>query len=265
MDIPVLPHVPAQIAAYMRAAAGRRPGGRTGPFTIGLDLHSDDPMRNYAVPDHAACPGAGDIDDLITFFRRRNRVPRLEYIEEDAPCAWPALAAAGFTIERRTPVMTATPGTRLTPRSPAGTTIRQAVGEVDLTDAAAVQHHAYQVPYPPGAHDIARLTRLAERGGIVVIAIDDSSGTVTGSGLIDVASDRTSACELDGVGELAAVGVLAAFRRRGIASALGAHLARTAHSQGISLVFLEAEPEEDQLYRRTGFTDATTKIWASIR
>jgi GNAT superfamily N-acetyltransferase len=259
MDTPVLPHVPAQIAAYMRAAAGRRPGGRTGPFTIGLDLHSDDPMRNYAVPDHAACPGAGEIDDLITFFRRGNRVPRLEYIEEDAPRAWPALAAAGFTIERRTPVMTATPGSRLTPRSPAGTTIRQAVGDVDLADAAAVQHHAYQVPYPPGPHDIARLTRLAQRGGVVAIAIDDSSGTVTGTGLIDVAS------ELDGVGELAAVGVLAAFRGLGIASALSAHLARTAHSQGISLVFLEAEPEEEQLYRRTGFTDATTKIWASIR
>jgi hypothetical protein len=39
-----------------------------------------------------------------------NRIPRLEYIEADAPRAWPALAATGFTIERRTPVMTAAPG-----------------------------------------------------------------------------------------------------------------------------------------------------------
>ena len=54
-------------------------------------------------------------------------------------------------------------------------------------------------------------------------------------------------------------------RSSAIASALSAHLARTAHSQGISLVFLEAEPEEEQIYRRTGFTDATTKLWASIR
>ena len=89
--------------------------------------------------------------------------------------------------------------------------------------------------------------------------VDDSSGTVTGTGLVDVTGDRPS------VGELAAVGVLTGFRRRGIASALGAHLARTAHSQGISLVFLEAEPEEEQIYRRTGFTDATAKLWASIR
>jgi GNAT superfamily N-acetyltransferase len=271
MDVPVLPHIPALIAAYMRAATGRRPGSRIGPFTAGLDAHSDDPMRNYAVPDHDAYPGAGDIDALITLFRHSHRVPRLEYIEEDAPRAWPALAAAGFTIERRTPVMIATPATRLTPRSPAGITIRQATGDADLAAAATVQHHAYQMPSPPGPHDIARLTRLTQRGGLVAIAVDESSGTVTGTGLIDVADDRPAVGDRltvgDGpaVGELAAVGVLTAFRRRGIASALSAHLARTAHSRGISLVFLEAEPEEEQIYRRTGFTDATTKIWASIR
>jgi ribosomal protein S18 acetylase RimI-like enzyme len=293
MNTPVLPHVPTQIAAYMRAAAGRRAGDRTGPFTVGLDAHSADPMRNYAVPDHGACPDASEIDALITFFRRSNRVPRLEYTEEDAPGAWPALAAAGFTLERRTPVMTAIPGTRLTPRSPAGTSIRLATSAADLTNAAAVAHHAYQLPDPPAAHDIARLTRLTERGGLVAIAIDDSAGTVTGTGLIDVAAARTApdggldgagraggaggigrldgaggvdgVDGVEGVGELAAVGVLAAFRGRGIASALSAYLARSAHSRGIHLVFLEAEPTEEQLYRRTGFTDATTKIWASLR
>jgi ribosomal protein S18 acetylase RimI-like enzyme len=265
MDTPALPHIPALIAAYMRAAAGSRPGSRIGPFTAGLDAHSDDPMRSYAVPDHDACPGAGDIDALITLFRHSHRVPRLEYIEEDAPRAWPALAAAGFTIERRTPVMIATPVTRLTPRSPAGITIRQATSDADLAAAAAVQHHAYQLPSPPVPHDIARLTRLTQRGGLVAIAVDESSGTVAGTGLIDVADDRPSVGDRPAVGELAAVGVLTAFRRRGIASVLSAHLAGTAHSQGISLVFLEAEPEEEQIYRRAGFTDATTKIWASIR
>jgi|SRR5208282_4196771 len=92
MDTPVLPQIPALIAAYMRAAASSPPGVRTGPFTVGLDAHSDDPMRNYAVPDHGARPSAGDIDALITSFRRSHRVPRLEYIKEDAPRAWPALA-----------------------------------------------------------------------------------------------------------------------------------------------------------------------------
>ncbi len=160
--------------------------------------------------------------------------------------------------------MIATPATRLTPRSPAGITIRQATSDADLAAAVAVQHHAYQVPYPPGPHDIARLTCLTQRGGLVAIAIDKSSGAVTGTGLIDVTGDRPSVGDLaavsdqPAVGELAAVGVLTAFRRRGIAAALSAYLARSAHSHGISLVFLEAEPEEERIYRRTGFTDATT-------
>src|SRR5580698_7175135 len=32
---------PALLAAYMRAAAGRRPGSRVGPFAVGLAAHSD--------------------------------------------------------------------------------------------------------------------------------------------------------------------------------------------------------------------------------
>jgi GNAT superfamily N-acetyltransferase len=259
MGTPMSPHLPALIATHVRSTAARRPGSKTGPFVIGLDPHSDDPMRNYAVPDHEANPMAGDIDALIAFFRQSHRIPRLEYVEEDAPSTWPVLAAAGFTIERRTPVMTATPATRLTPRSPDGITIRQAASESDLTAAATVQHHAYQMPHPPGPHDIARLTSLVQRGGFVANAIDDSSGATVGTGLVDVAGDRPA------VGELAAVGVLTSFRRRGIASALSAQLARTAHSHGVNVVFLEAEPGEEHLYRRTGFTDATVKLWASIR
>jgi GNAT superfamily N-acetyltransferase len=263
MDTPVLPHVPSLIADYMRAAVSRRPGSRIGPFSIGIDAHSDDPMRNYAVPDSGACPSAGDIDDLIGFFRRSHRIPRLEYIEEDAALVWPALAVAGFSVEHRTPVMIATPATQLTPRSPAGITIRQAVSDADLAAAATVQHQAYEAPFPPGPHDIARLTSLTERGGFVAIAVEDASGLVTGTGLVDVAAGR--AADRPAVGEIAAVGVLTAFRRRGIASALSAYLARTAHSRRIGLVFLEAEPEEEQIYRSTGFTDATTKLWTSFR
>jgi hypothetical protein len=98
----------ALIADHMRAAASRRPGDRIGPFTAGIDSHSDDPMRNFAVPDSGACPTAAEAEQLV---------------------------------------------------------------------------------------------------------------------------------------------------------ALSAQLARAAHGRGIGVVFLEAEPEEESIYRRTGFTDVTTKIW----
>jgi ribosomal protein S18 acetylase RimI-like enzyme len=245
----------ALIADHMRAAASRRPGDRIGPFTVSIDSHSDDPMRNFAVPDSGACPAASEVDALIAFFRERRRIPRLEYVEDSAPDVERVLLAAGFTVERRTPVMISTPDTHLTPREPAGITVREAVSDADFAAAAVVQHHAYGVPVPPGMEDIARLARVAERGGVVGIAADDASGDVVGSGLVDVTGPE------DPVGELAAVGVRTEFRRRGIASALSAHLARTAHARGIGLVFLEAEPDEESIYRRTGFTDVSTKIW----
>jgi ribosomal protein S18 acetylase RimI-like enzyme len=155
--------------------------------------------------------------------------------------------------------MISVPGTELTPRAPAGIIVRRAAGDADLAAAAAVQHQAYELPAPPGPHDIARLSGLTQRGGLVGVAVDEVSGAVVAAGLIDVAGERPA------VGELAAVGVLAAFRRRGIAAAIAAHLAGAAHADGIGLVFLEAEPDEERIYRRTGFLDAAAKIWASLR
>jgi ribosomal protein S18 acetylase RimI-like enzyme len=245
----------ALIAEHMRSAASRRPGDRIGPFTVGIDGYSDDPMRNFAVPDSGARPAPAEVEALIAFFREHQRIPRLEYVEDNAPDVERALLAAGFTVERRTPVMISRPDTRLTPREPAGITVREAASDADLAAAAVVQHHAYLVPVPPGPEDIARLARVAERGGVVSVAVADASGDVVGTGLVDVTGPE------DPVGELAAVGVLTEFRRRGIASALSAHLARTAHARGLGLVFLEAEPDEESIYRRTGFTDLTTKIW----
>ena len=259
MSTTLLSHAPELIAAHMRAAAGRRQMDQAGPFSIGFDPHSNDPFRNYAVPADGARPTPDDVQALIASFRQHERIPRLEYVEASAPEVEKALAAAGFTVELRTPVMVCGPGIVLTPREPAGITVRPAAGDADLRAAAEVQHEAYEAPQPPGPHDVERLASVLQRGGVVSVAVDDASGQIAGSGLVDVTGPGTS------TGELAAVAVRAAFRRRGIASALSAHLARTAHGQAITLVFLEAEPAEERIYRRTGFVDVTTKIWMSLR
>jgi GNAT superfamily N-acetyltransferase len=86
--------------------------------------------------------------------------------------------------------------------------------------------------------------------------------------------DRTGT--LDSVGELAAVGVLAHFRRRGVASAVSVYLARAAAAQpvrlareadeqAVRLVWLEAAPEEEQIYARAGFIVVKQKLWISMR
>jgi ribosomal protein S18 acetylase RimI-like enzyme len=259
MSTPVLSDVPSLIAAHMRAAAARKPGAKAGPFTVGLDEHSDHPMRNFAVPDDGAAPSAADISALVAFFRGHDRIPRLEFIEASAPAVTPALLAAGFTVEARTPVMASVPGMTLTPRQPVGVTVREAADDADLVAAVGVQHHAYSEPSPPGPEDIARIRTVSARGGVVTVAIDNESGSVVGTGLVDVPSPGA------GIGELAAVGVLTAFRRRGIASAVSAHLARTAHARGTTVVFLEALPDEEEIYRRVGFADVSSKAWLSLR
>jgi ribosomal protein S18 acetylase RimI-like enzyme len=258
MSTTLLSHAPELIAAHMRAAVGRRQGDQAGPFCIGLDPHSNDPFRNYAVPVDGARPTPDDVQALVASFRQHGRIPRLEYVEASAPEVEAALTAAGFTVELRTPVMVSGPGIVLTPREPAGITVRTAAGDTDLHAATAVQHEAYEMPQPPGPHEVERLAGVIRRGGVVSVAVDDASGQIVGTGLVDVTGPGT------GTGELAAVAVRAAFRRRGIASALSAHLAKTAHSRAITLVFLEAEPGEEQVYRRTGFVDVTTKIWMSL-
>lgn len=259
MSTTLLRDAPELIAAHMRAAAGRRHPDQAGPFCIGFDPDSNDPFRNYAVPADGARPTPDDVRALMSSFRQHERIPRLEYVEASAPGVEAALIAAGFTVELRTPVMVSGPGIVLTPREPPGITVRAAAGDADLHAAAAVQHEAYEVPDPPGPRDVERLARMVQRGGVVSVAVDDASGQIAGTGLVDVTGPGAS------TGELAAVAVRCAFRRRGIASALSAHLARTAHSQAISLVFLEAEPAEERIYRRTGFVDVTTKIWMSLR
>ena len=259
MSTTLLSHAPELVAAHMRAAAGRRQADQAGPFCIGFDPHSNDPFRNYAVPADGARPTSDDVQALIASFRQHERIPRLEYVEARAPEVEAALTAVGFTVELRTPVMVSGPGIVLTPREPAGITVRTAAGDADLHAAAAVQHEAYEIPQPPGPRDVERLASVVQRGGVVSVAVHDASGQVAGTGLVDVTGPGTT------TGELAAVAVRAAFRGRGIASALSAHLARTAHSCAIPLVFLEAEPGEERIYRRTGFAEVTTKIWMSLR
>ncbi len=56
----------AKIQGYLRALFARREDAeRVGPFLAGYDAHSDNPYRNYAIPDDEAEPSSGDVMALI--------------------------------------------------------------------------------------------------------------------------------------------------------------------------------------------------------
>lgn len=257
MSVSSYSHVPGLVADYIRAAVIRRPHERFGPFAAAFDGHSASPWRNYAVPDHGARPDPRDMAELIAGFEQCGRIPRLEYVPAAAPEVEPALTAAGFTVEGRPPIIASIPGSLPAPQVPPGIEFRFATADDDLLAAATVQHRAYEEPAPAGPQDVDRLRACVARGGLVALARDAATGQAVGSGLVDT--------EASGIGELAAIGVLDPWRRRGIAAAMSLLLARTAHEHGKSLVWLEAAPQEERIYLRAGFVACGRKLWISRR
>lgn len=242
----------ARVAAYLQATGTNRT--RIGPFAAGFTPGNSNPMLNYAVPVTGAAPTRQDIQALIDAYEQRGLLPRLEYLPTTAPKVEPALAEAGFTVERRPAVMVCEATTPVP--APGGIELGLAQDRAAYARVAAVQHDAYGEPAPPTEHDIDRMARFVDNGGRVGVARDGAE-TVAGAHLT---------ATTEGVAELAAVAVAATHRRRGIAAALSAHLTQLALDTGADLVWLEPEGEAvARMYARVGYRPAGAKLWLSRR
>src|SRR6266508_1055498 len=167
------------------------------------------------------------------------------------------LRAGGFVVEGRPPLMACRPGEAVEPPAVAGVAVAVVTADGDLHDVAVAQHAAYAEPEPPGPADVARLRATVDRGGVVALARDTGTTQPVGGGLC--------AAPVDGVSELAAVGVIESHRRRGIATAVTALLTRSAHARGARLVWLEPAGErEAAVYARVGFRPDGHKLWISL-
>jgi len=234
-----------RIQAAIRADAVRsRDVVEVGPFVATFTSGSTNPFLNYAIPIAGARPTGDDIASLGREFERRGRRPRLEYLPSLAPEVEPALLAHGYTVELRTPLMTCTEVDA--GGEPEGVEVRLVESDDDIRAAVTAQDEAYG---ELGSADDARVGRVRESleaGGLLVLARDGTTGEPAGGG----------ACTppYDGATELAGVGVRPAFRRRGIAAAVTALLARTMLDRGVATVFLMAAGDgEARIYERVGF------------
>lgn len=243
-----------RIQAYLRAHALRASDhGRSGPFLASFDGEDDNPYRNYAVPDDDARPSAAEIDGLVAMFARRRRKPRLEYITSAAPAVEVALAALGFAVEKRYPILICTPGMVQDVRLPTGISVSEAANEGVIVAAAQALAEAYgnDTAYP------APLIRMVEQGGVLVLAQDRASGEIAGAGM--------ATSQHDGTSEVAGIGVRARFRERGIACALTARIARTAFARGVSLAWLTpGDDAPERVYVRAGFARASEQLHISL-
>jgi GNAT superfamily N-acetyltransferase len=244
------------IHAYLRALVGAR-AVRVGPFLVSFDDHDAGLFRNYAIPDDDAKPTGAEIAELVAVFTGRSRTPRLEYLPRLCPEVEPGLLAAGFVAERRLPVLSCSSAPVIARTAPEGIRVGLAYSDIELRQVAEAQNEAYGQQETTD-HDVARLRGTVEGGGLVALALDTSTGRYVGGGLC--------AAPHFGVSELAAIGVRAPYRRRGIAAALTALLTRACASANITTPFLTPAGEgEERIYRSVGYGPVTEMLHISNR
>lgn len=222
-------------------AASREPI-EAGAFTLYRDRASDHPYLNYAVP--RAAPWTG-IDALRAACAERDLRPRLEFVAECAPGLEEALAAAGFEVEMRIPVMTcAREDARAVPL-PEGVTLAPVAAGADARAYREVGAEAFGQP-PPSERELA----APPPAGGILARVDVAA---VGIGV------HTAVAE--GVSEIAGIGVLAPFRRRGIAGAITAAASAAAFAEGAELCFLTpGDDGAERVYARAGFARAGTTM-----
>jgi ribosomal protein S18 acetylase RimI-like enzyme len=229
-------------------------------FTCYFDPDTDFSFFNYAIPD---APVGGDLTlplaELQAVFHAHNRTPRFEFIQEYAPELAYSLHAAGFVQEGSYPLLLCTPDTLAIPSVP-GLTIRRLTPDSSLDEARAfsvVQGQGfdpYNVPQPSDA-DLERLLQGLARHGAFLAYLDGEP----------VAAGNFSAPH-EGLTELTGIATLSDFRRRGIGSALTAHVAQAAFEQGVRAAFLTAGDEQaGRVYTRVGFQPHATALAFSIK
>jgi ribosomal protein S18 acetylase RimI-like enzyme len=240
--------VDSTIQSYLRTVvtSGTREVEQVGPFLIGFDRTSDHPYLSYAIPDDGARPSPDDVAALRAAFDARGRVPRLEYLPSVAPDAEAALVAGGFALEGDLPLMTCPAGGAPELRPPDGIELVLASTDEEMRAGGAVANAAFGEPGDPSPEALARTRALITSGGVAVLARERDGGAAVGWGV--ALTPRRGATELAGIG------VAAAHRRRGIAGAITARLAREAFAGGVTVAFLTpGDAGAERVYARAGF------------
>ncbi len=227
------------VQAYLRRTAERhRDVVRVPGFSCTIDPHDDTPLLNHAVPDGTP----GDPAAIRPVYRERGRHPRIELVAEADPALEARVAAAGFALELRTPLMTATPETLVAAGLPPGVAL-EPVG--DVRAMRDVQRIAFGDHRPVTDEEVARFDAPA-----LLARVDGEP-----AGAVQMTDPE------DGLSEIVGVAVAERFRRRGIATALTAAMAREAFARGAATAFLSpGDAAAGRVYARAGFTPALTAV-----
>jgi ribosomal protein S18 acetylase RimI-like enzyme len=239
---------PSRVQAFLLASAARQYDPVPVP-PFRLFFHPTDPLPyfNYAIPD-GSLEGdlAAPLGTLRKEFRKKNRIPRFEFVEESAPSLAAALAAGGFVEESRPILMACLPGRRQTRPRVAFLEIATLTSLSSLSEIKRfllVQRLGFAFDAAPSDDD-ARWFRGSLGDGRALL------GTLGG----DPAGTAMFTQPLDGLTEVVGVSTIPALRRRGVGTALTAEAVRLAFELGLEAVVLSAADERaGRIYESVGF------------
>jgi ribosomal protein S18 acetylase RimI-like enzyme len=244
-----------RIQAYLRTtAASFYEAVSLPPFTAFFNPTDPLPYLNYAIPDE---PAGGDLTESLArlreTFRSRDRLPRFEYVAGFAPGLAASLDAAGFEVELDAPLMACPPGDLVDPPVVSGLEIVPATS--DPRAAITVGNRSFGSPDAPEANDedVERwISRRSASAGVSLLGLLDGEPVAIAS----------ATPPLDGLSEVAGVGVVEHARKRGIGSAMTAAAARGGAAGGAELLFLSPGSEAAQsIYARVGFRPAERTLY----
>ncbi|MEZ4870311.1 MAG: GNAT family N-acetyltransferase [Caldilineaceae bacterium] len=219
------------------------------PFIYYFNPDTALPWSNYAIPNQ---PVSSDLQEalaeLVTAFQARERLPRLEYIEEFAPLLTAELVHFGFTEEMRALLMVCTPTTYRVATTPEGVEFRLIDWDESLPviqAALTVQRRAFGEADAPET-PLAEADQFRQRFRTSQLFVADYQGQI-----VSVATLQPPHA---GITEIAGIATLPTVRRRGIATALTAHAVAAAFAQGLDAVSLTAgSAEAGRVYTNAGF------------
>jgi len=214
-----------------------------GPFT--LFVNAGPGWSYYARPSLAATRFTAADVQLVRTRQRSLGIPEsFEWVADTSPELTPAVTAAGLSVTRF-PLMLLR---EHQPVEPDGVQIRLATVDDDLGLFDAVAHVAFSHPgtdVGEAGLDVAHASvepdrpalafqreRLRTRQTITAVALDNEQPVGIGSHQ-----------PVGSVSEVVGVGVLPAFRKRGIAAALTSRLVADASQRGVRTIFLTAGDE----------------------
>ena len=236
-----------RIQTYVRRfAAERREVRQIGPFLATFGRHSNGPYLNYAVPDDRSDPSREEIVALVRAYEKRRLRPRVELMPVLAGDATAALSEAGFRSEGTFPLMACTIESLREVVQPDATEVVLVEDARQCRAVLEIRQEAFGEPGPVTEADVERARSTVISGGVAAMVVDTTSGSAVASGACLV--------PYDAITEITSIGVRSDWRRRGIAAALTASLARAALVAGSDVVYLTpAHHEGERLYERVGF------------